>query len=96
MVAGCFTGPSSVVGWTDRSWNPSRRFSHLQTLTHQLWDPLHLNGKSSRSVAFTSDLHLASRLRLSGGYLSCLFTAGVGQLLPLSFTGIVSFDDLVC
>jgi hypothetical protein len=58
--------------------------------------PLHLNGQSSRSVAYTSDLHVAPRLKLSGGYLCCLFTASVGQLLPLTFTGIVSLDDLMC
>jgi hypothetical protein len=36
VAAGCFTGPGSVVGWTDRSWNPGRRFCHLQTPPHQL------------------------------------------------------------
>lgn len=67
VAAGCLTGSGSLVGWMDRSWNPGRRFSHLHTLPHQLWGPLHLNRQSSRSLALTSDLHLAPRLRLSGG-----------------------------
>jgi hypothetical protein len=80
-----------------RSSNPGRRLPHLQTLPYQLWGPpiLHLNEQSSRSVAFTSDLHLAPRLRLRGGWLPLLTLHG-GCRTNFNFTGIVSLDDLVC